>query len=233
MNEWRAEVAQQRKAGRSWTEIARLLRDTFPELTETQIRDKAKDAFRVKTRQKVYGVFSDIHAPFTHPNFLKFLQDTFRRERVTDIICLGDLVDNHAISRFNSEPSAKGAYDELDRAIDIIERYTTAFPKVRMIKGNHDLIAYRQAATLGIGKRFIKDFRDIYGLPKGWKVNLTFKGSFVKFVNQYTGGVEAPAYVKKANEKEQAAYSDDIEKVPFDPDDMDVPPEDDEGEFEY
>lgn len=171
MNEWRAEVAQQRKAGRSWTEIARLLRDTFPELTETQIRDKAKDAFRVKTRQKVYGVFSDIHAPFTHPNFLKFLQDTFRRERVTDIICLGDLVDNHAISRFNSEPSAKGAYDELDRAIDIIERYTTAFPKVRMIKGNHDLIAYRQAATLGIGKRFIKDFRDIYGLPKGWKVN--------------------------------------------------------------
>ena len=37
MNEWRAEVAQQRKAGRSWTEIARLLRDTFPELTETQI----------------------------------------------------------------------------------------------------------------------------------------------------------------------------------------------------
>ena len=63
--------------------------------------------------------------------------------------------------------------------------------------------------------------------------NLLFKGSYIKFVNYYNGGPEAPAYVQKANEKEKASQADDVEKVPFDPDEMEVPPEEDEGEFEY
>lgn len=118
----------------------------------------------------VIGVFSDVHIPFAHPNYLAFLKDTFAEWGVEQIVCLGDLIDNHAISRFQSEPCADGAYTELSKARRMVKELTETFPEVKMCRGNHDDIAYRQAATLGIGAEFIKPFRDIYGLPTSWSL---------------------------------------------------------------
>ena len=118
----------------------------------------------------VIGVFSDVHIPFAHPNYLAFLKDTFAEWGVEEIVCLGDLIDNHAISRFQSEPCADGAYTELAKARRMVKELTETFPDVRMCRGNHDDIAYRQAKTLGIGAEFIKPFRDIYGLPMSWSL---------------------------------------------------------------
>lgn len=118
----------------------------------------------------VIGVFSDVHIPFAHPNYLSFLKDTFAEWGAEQIVCLGDLIDNHAISRFQSEPCADGAYTELAKARRMVKELTETFPVVKMCRGNHDDIAYRQAATLGIGAEFIKPFRDIYGLPMSWSL---------------------------------------------------------------
>lgn len=118
----------------------------------------------------IRGVFSDTHIPFQHPNYLEFLKNTFKEWGVEEVICLGDLIDNHAISRFQSEPCADGAYLELYKARDAIKELTETFPNVKMCRGNHDDIAYRQAKTLGIGEVFIKPFRDIYGLPNTWEL---------------------------------------------------------------
>lgn len=118
----------------------------------------------------IRGVFSDTHIPFHHPNYLEFLKDTFAEWGVDEIVCLGDLIDNHAISRFQSEPCADGAYLELEKARSAVKELTDTFPNVKMCRGNHDDIAYRQAATLGIGEIFIKPFRDIYGLPMTWEL---------------------------------------------------------------
>ena len=118
----------------------------------------------------IRGVFSDTHIPFHHPNYLEFLKDTFAEWGVDEIVCLGDLIDNHAISRFQSEPCADGAYLELEKARKAVKELTETFPNVKMCRGNHDDIAYRQAATLGIGEIFIKPFRDIYGLPMTWEL---------------------------------------------------------------
>lgn len=118
----------------------------------------------------IRGVFSDTHIPFHHPNYLEFLKDTFAEWGVDEIVCLGDLIDNHAISRFQSEPCADGAYLELEKARKAVKELTDTFPNVKMCRGNHDDIAYRQAATLGIGEIFIKPFRDIYGLPMTWEL---------------------------------------------------------------
>lgn len=118
----------------------------------------------------IRGVFSDTHIPFSHPNYIPFLRDTFKEWGVEEIVCLGDLIDNHAISRFQSEPCADGAYRELARAREQVKELVSVFPNVKMCRGNHDDIAYRQAATLGIGAEFIKPFRDIYGLPNSWQL---------------------------------------------------------------
>ena len=120
--------------------------------------------------EKPVGVFSDPHIPFNHPNYLQFCIDTFKKFGVGQVVCCGDLVDHHAISRFQSEPCAKGAYDELDMSIAEVSKYVKAFPKVRMCKGNHDAIPARQAATVGIGERYLKSYSELLHLPKTWEI---------------------------------------------------------------
>lgn len=122
----------------------------------------------------IRGVFSDLHAPFNHPNYLRFVNDTFKRFKVKENICLGDLVDQHAISRFISSTSAKGASDEKAAAQYELDKMFDYFKKGKLCTGNHDLIFERQAATLGIGKEYLKSFREAYGVPKSWEISEEF-----------------------------------------------------------
>jgi len=64
--------------------------------------------------------------------------------------------------------------------------------------------------------------------------NLLFKGSYVKFVNYYNNGPDAPEYVKRAEERDAPPPDEgDVERVPFNPDELPPPPDDDEGDFNY
>lgn len=116
------------------------------------------------------GVFSDIHAPFTHPNFLKFVKDTFDKFNVGRTVLNGDIVDNHTISRHEKEPCSKGAYDELDMAIEILGDYSKAFPDMDVTIGNHDTRIETQAATAGIGSRFLVPNKQLLKLPDTWNI---------------------------------------------------------------
>ena len=140
-----------------------------------------------KPLERVVGVFSDTHFPFVHDNFLEFLTDTFIKYGVTDIVCCGDIVDNHAISRHQTETVAMGGLTEYQLATDYIKQYVKAFPKLKLTLGNHDLIPQRQAATLGLGGNFIKSFSDIWQLPKEWDIDETFVINNVLY-NHYSSG---------------------------------------------
>lgn len=129
---------------------------------------------REKDRPEVVGVIGDTHFPFVHPNYIRFLEDTFRQHRVTKIVHCGDLVDNHAISRHLTETEAFDATREFEQAKTQVELYTRAFPEVSLCMGNHDLIHIRQAATLGIPKQFVKGFHELWELPKKWVVDERF-----------------------------------------------------------
>lgn len=120
------------------------------------------------------GVFGDTHIPFDHPNYLQFLKDTFQKYNVDQVVCMGDLVDNHAISRHQTETCAKSAYDELDMSIERVAKYVEAFPNVKMCIGNHCTILQRQAATLGIGDRFLKPYNELFKLPDTWEIEPFF-----------------------------------------------------------
>ena len=122
-------------------------------------------------KDKPVGVFSDPHVPFHHPNYLQFCIDTFKRYGVGRVVCTGDLVDFHALSRHETETCAKSPLDELGMTIEGVKRFTAAFPDVDMIPGNHDLIYVRQAATLGIDSRFLKSFSELFELPRGWRIH--------------------------------------------------------------
>ena len=127
-----------------------------------------------KPKKRIVGVFSDTHFPFVHPNYLKFLVDTFIYYKVTDIICTGDLVDNHAISRHQTEVDAMGGVSEYTLAKKYVKQYIKTFPKLKLCLGNHDRIPQRQGATLGLHTGFMKSFEESWNLPKGWKISDQF-----------------------------------------------------------
>lgn len=160
--------------GLSWGKLAEQIQQNYPDLTQSKIRDYLKSTQQYKEihpkPQRPVGVFSDTHIPFDHPNYLQFLIDTFKQYNVGQVVCCGDIVDHHALSRFQTETCAKGSYDELDMAIDRLKAYTKAFPKCRVTLGNHDLIPERQAASVGIGKRYLKSLSELLELPKTWLI---------------------------------------------------------------
>lgn len=133
---------------------------------------KEEEQARYKDKPKL--VFGDVHIPFQHPNFLDFLKATYKKYNCGQVICLGDLVDNHAISQHQKETCAKSPYDELDMALSVVKEYAQAFPEVYMAHGNHDMRPLRQAASVGLGGRFLKPLSELLELPDTWTLDDEF-----------------------------------------------------------
>lgn len=164
MSDWISSAKADRESGMSYRAIAKKYGKAYGTVWNTFDNDKPE----------VVGVIGDCHFPFVHPNYIHFLEDAFRQHRVTKIVHVGDLVDNHAISRHLTETEAVDATREFELAKAQVEIYTRAFPEVSLCMGNHDLIHERQAATLGIPKQFIKGFSELWELPKKWTVDEQF-----------------------------------------------------------
>lgn len=171
---WKNKVEQLRFTdNKSWAEIAAEMQPEFPNLTLMQVREKCRDYCRGLQRYKEQAdkpilVFSDPHTPFDHKRFPEFLRDTYKKYGCGRVICLGDTVDNHAISNHSTEACALGAYSELDLAISRLKVYAAYFPDVIYFIGNHDCRPERIAGQLGIGTRYLKDMHEVLELPEGW-----------------------------------------------------------------
>ena len=120
------------------------------------------------------GVIGDVHLPFEHPNYLQFCIDTFIEHRVTDIVFIGDLVDNHAISRHQTSTKALSPTQEYEMVLNKIKTWTLTFPKAYFLEGNHDSIPSRQLATLGMPDFYLREYKDLWDLPNEWKINVEF-----------------------------------------------------------
>lgn len=115
--------------------------------------------------KSIVGVIADTHLPFEHSEYLEFVQKTFDRFNVTEVIHIGDLVDNHAASRWQMELKAANVEDELELTRQALKPWIAAFPNMKLCLGNHDRIPIRQAKSVGMPQSFIKTFEELYELP--------------------------------------------------------------------
>ena len=113
---------------------------------------------------------SDDHAPFHHEGRLEFYAKMKREYKGADFVHAGDLFDFHAMSRHQTEVDADSPEVEYDKALSFVKDLVKIFPKGTLVLGNHDLIPQRQMKTLGLTTRLLKNCNELYGLPKGWKV---------------------------------------------------------------
>ena len=112
-------------------------------------------------------IVGDLHAPFIREGYLEHVLEVQEKYQTNQVVFIGDIIDNHYSSYHEQDPDGYGAGEELDRAIDHIQKWYKHFPKAKVCIGNHDAIICRKAFSSGISNRWIKDFDDVLGTP-GW-----------------------------------------------------------------
>ncbi len=145
-------------------------------------------------KRHTVGVIGDTHCPFDHPRYAEFCHDTFREHGVTQVVHIGDLVDNHAISRHQTETVADSAMYEYRLAIERLKKYFELFPELILLEGNHDTIPIRQLATLGIPQVYLKDLHELWELPATWKTAYEMIIDDVYYFHGIGSSGKTPAY---------------------------------------
>lgn len=138
-------------------------------------------------------VIGDAHAPVTHPGYLPFCVDLAEEYDCDKIVCIGDIVDWHAISFHTRHPEAPGPKDEYELAKECVAKWCDAFPKAVVTIGNHDERVVRVAEDAGIPEAFIRRYEDMWETP-GWQWATEFIIDDVYYFHGTgTGGLH-PAY---------------------------------------
>lgn len=114
-------------------------------------------------------VISDLHMPYAHPDTVPFLKALKKKYKFDTVVCIGDEIDNHAISFHDSDPDLQSAGDELKKAIDGLKPIYKLFPNVTVVESNHGSLVYRKALASGLPKAVFKSYNEILEAPKGWK----------------------------------------------------------------
>jgi predicted phosphodiesterase len=120
-------------------------------------------------KKQTIMLFGDLHLPYHHKEAFDFLEAVKKKYKPTQIVCLGDLVDNHAISYHESNPDLFSAGDELRLATEYVQVLADIFPKLVILQGNHDRLGVRKARTVGLPSRFIRDNSEVFNMPKDWE----------------------------------------------------------------
>ena len=169
-------------------DISNRLANTYSHIA----RNGRKTVHSLQRDGEVVGAFGCPHLPFDHVMFLNFLVETFDARGVTSVLCLGDVIDNHAISFHTKNPDGYSPGDELEKARRRIEAYCEMFPKVDVVLGNHDLLPYRKAEDAGLSKEYIKTPQDIWLTPDGWTWQEEIDVDGVRYVHGTGMGKAAP-----------------------------------------
>ena len=108
-------------------------------------------------------VIGDLHEPFCLDGYLDFCIDTYQRHNCNQVIFIGDCIDSSFSSFHETDPDGYGGGDELELAIDRLQRWVEVFPVADVTIGNHDRIISRKAFSGGIPKAWIKTFNEVHG----------------------------------------------------------------------
>jgi len=113
------------------------------------------------------GIISDLHEPFTHPMYSRFVQDIFEAWSIDKFHFIGDILDNHALSFWEHHRDVLSAEAEAEIAEKAVHRWYKLFPKATVDIGNHDARPDRVASKAGLPSRYMKDYKELWNTP-GW-----------------------------------------------------------------
>jgi len=140
-------------------------------------------------------IIGDLHEPFSLDKYLEFCVTQYQKFNCSEVIFIGDIIDNHFASYHETSADGMGGADELEFAIQRISRWYKAFPVATVIIGNHDRMIMRKSQTSAIPSKWIKSYQEVLEVPN-WK----FVERYVKDNVQYLHGEGGTARTKAKND---------------------------------
>jgi len=125
--------------------------------------------------KKIILAIGDLHCPFVHKDAIAFLKAVKNRytvngkNRIDEVVFLGDEIDGHALSAYSHNPDGFSAGHELDKAIEQLQSFYELFPSAKVCASNHTMRPFRKARESGLPQRLFKEIHDILEAPEDWK----------------------------------------------------------------
>jgi len=119
-------------------------------------------------------VAGDLHCPFELDGYFDFCNNTYSKYNCNQVLFIGDIIDSHYSSFHQTDPNGYGGGEELQLAIDQIEKWTSQYPKADVCIGNHDRIIMRKAFDSDIPKEWVRDYNEVLGTNWKWVENVTY-----------------------------------------------------------
>lgn len=110
-------------------------------------------------------VIGDLHEPFCLDGYLEFCKLQYDKFDCTEVVFIGDVIDNHYSSYHETDADGMGGGEELQLAITKLAKWFKTFPVATVVIGNHDRLIMRKAQTSAIPKAWIKDYKEVLGVP--------------------------------------------------------------------
>lgn len=148
---------------------------------------------------KTVVAIPDLHAPFMHRDAVAFIRAVLDEYQPDTVVMLGDVADQHALSRFTRDPEGFASGHEFKAAAKQLRPLYDMIPKAMVCWGNHDRRVYDRAAEIGIPRLAIGPMSDIIGCPAGWdwQDEHIVDGVIYQHGDNWTG---AQAHIKAARE---------------------------------
>lgn len=108
------------------------------------------------------------HAPYVHRDRLDFYAAVKQEYDLTWMVHLGDEWDMHQYSYHEKDPQLKGGKDETTAAQVWSRELEEVWENLDILHSNHASLVYRKAKTAGIPELFLKSYREVHGVGKGW-----------------------------------------------------------------
>ena len=123
----------------------------------------------VKNPKSVVLVIPDLHCPFEHPDALAFLCAVRDRIKPTHVVCLGDEMDFHAVSRWPSNPDGLSAGQEYARGVEHLLPFYREFPDALVCTSNHTVRPFKKAFEAGLPAAMMPSYSVMLKAPDGWR----------------------------------------------------------------
>lgn len=118
-------------------------------------------------------VVGDLHEPFTLDGYFDFVKKIYDKYNCTNIIFIGDLIDNHYSSFHSTNPDGHSAAQEFIKAKNNILQWYNEFPNAFVTLGNHDLTSSRVSFNAGLSSFWIKSVSELMETPN-WRYSESF-----------------------------------------------------------
>ena len=159
--------------------------------TELNPNIKHKEFNSTKEKERRILVIGDLHCPFDLEGYFDFCVEQYKKHDCNQVIFIGDLLDNHYSSFHPTDPNGLGGGDELEFAIQRLQRWNKEFPVADVIIGNHDRLIARRSFDSDIPKQWIKSYNEVLGTNWNWTERVVYDG--VQFCHGEGGNARTKA----------------------------------------